>query len=181
MLRSDQFQNEINRFLSIIQRSGAQRLVEVGAGGCGTGVLFSEAMGKDSIVVAVDLPPEQGGPSVEMEEEAKKGAPGKYVMVRGRSTAYDTLDRVAKELGQLADVIFIDAEHTRAAALAEYVSYGSLVQRHGMIAFHDICCKELWPMWNELRGAVPTNRSIEIIDDVNQEGCGIGIILGRLI
>jgi hypothetical protein len=136
-------------------------------------------MGPDSHLVSVDLTPEDGGPSAEMEAEATHLCKGKWTLVRGRSTAFKTVDAVVEALGQQADVVFIDAEHTEPSAWSETMTYGPLLHKNGIMGYHDICFPELWTFWNKLRGRVPPNRSMEIISDVNQDSCGIGLILGR--
>lgn len=153
--------------------------MEIGAARLGTSVLLSEAMG-DGLVVAVDLPESQDGTPAAYEEQAQAKLGDRFRLIRGASSSYDTIGKVREALGgRKIDVLFIDAEHTEAAALADYEAYRPYLSEYALTAFHDICYHQLWPMWNRLRGERPPDRSVEIIRAVRQRDCGIGVLLGR--
>ncbi len=180
MLRSIQIGSELDTFLKLVTMTGAKTGLEIGSYECGTGMVLALHMGDESRVVGVDLPESEGGTKAEFEEEAVKQTGGRFTLIRGKSTAYATKDAVMAALdGREVDVLLIDAEHTQAAAMNDYETYKGLISENGIIAFHDICMDELWPMWCWLRGQRHRTRSIEIIHDLRQGGCGLGILLGR--
>lgn len=180
LLRSIQFTDELNQFLKLVVQSKAKTALEIGAAQCGTAMALAWAMGKDSRVVSVDLPVEQDGTPKFCEDEAKRLLGDQFTLVRGYSTSYSTIAAVREALGDRpVDILFIDAEHTEEAALCEYKTYRPLLSENGMTAFHDICMDNLWPMWNRLRAQKRPDRSIEIIRDIRQHVCGIGVLLGR--
>lgn len=176
MLTSDQYDSELNEFLRLVRGCGAKTAIEIGAGECGTSVLLAETMGADSFVISIDLPIEDGGTSGENEAEAERLVGNRFRLIRGRSHHGPTLEAVIQTLGKRpVDVLFIDAEHTHNAALADYGMYRAFKPK--VTGFHDICTDELWPFWNGIRGAFPPQRTLEIIKHRNQRGCGIGVIL----
>lgn len=178
-LVSEQLVTEINDFVRLVKAIGAQTALEIGTGKCGTAVMLSQAMGPDSLVISVDLPEEKGGPSFEIERQAKDTCPGRYEIVRGLSASHDTRKAVEALLGgKKADVLFIDAEHTAAAAMNDYMAYRDFCSKKALIGFHDILIQELWPMWCGLRAKKPADMSREFVYDYSHPGCGIGVLVG---
>jgi predicted O-methyltransferase YrrM len=178
-----QYEAEIFEFMRLVRMAGAKTAVEIGTGMCGTAVYLADTMGKGALMVSVDLPLSEGGPPDNFPISAKEAIEkqgSEFVMVRGESADSRTIQAVGGALGdRKVDVLFIDAEHTEKAAMADYLAYKELLSEHGIIAFHDICMPELWPMWNRLRGERPPNRSVEIIDNLMNKVCGIGVLLGN--
>jgi len=76
-------------------------------------------------------------------------------------------------------LLFIDGEHTRTAAERDYDLYRPLLEKDGVIAFHDITLHDLWPMWCQLRAKRHPVRSVEFIDNKERIGFGIGALVGR--
>lgn len=178
-LMSQQLTTEINDFTRLMKAIGAKVALEIGTGQCGTAVTFSNAMGKDSLVISVDLPEIQGGPSPELVEKAKRMAVGQYELVRGTSGAHHTKQEVVDILdGRTVDVLFVDAEHTEGAALNDYLTYKDLCSPNAIIGFHDILVQELWPMWCKLRAKKPSDMTREFVYDYSHPGCGIGVLVG---
>lgn len=167
-LKSSQFTDEIDTFLKLVKAAGCRSALEIGVFEGGTSTLLYETMGPDSVVVGVDL------------KKPRIEAPW-FKFVQGHSHSYHTASAVTRAVdGKPFDLIFIDAEHTESSTTTDYEMYRHYLASAGMLAFHDICMPELWPMWNRLRGARHCDRSVEIIRDVRQKVCGIGVLLGRL-
>ena len=179
-LESLQHMEEISSLLDLMKLAKVSTVLEIGAGPCGTAVMFAEAVGEKGQVVSVDLPPEIGGTPLEYEKMAKAKAEN-WSMVRGESGANDTKAAVEKALaGRSVGLLFIDGEHTKAAASRDLGVYRGLVEReNGLIAFHDITLDELWPWWCSLRGKRHPVRSLEFIHDKTCIGFGIGVLVGR--
>ena len=177
-----QYAEELEQFAALVARAGCKTALELGTGRGGLAMLLTQVMGEDSLVVTVDLPEKDGGTPEEYINEALKGVPAhsRLVSLRGLTQAESTRRAIHDALGgRPVDLLFIDTEHVEAQAVLEYKYYKDLLANFGMIAFHDICMPALWPMWNRLRGTLPPDRSIEIIRNVQQRDCGIGVLLGR--
>jgi predicted O-methyltransferase YrrM len=80
------------------------------------------------------------------------------------------------------DFLFIDGDHTYEGVKGDFEMYGPLVQKGGLIAFHDICQSRgtvlansgaVFKFWKEIRKMYPSE---EIINGPSQDGYGIGII-----
>ena len=178
-LESLQHKEELDQLLKLASLANVKTVVEIGAGPCGTAVMFAEMVGPDGLVVSVDLPPEIGGTPKQYEEMARTKAEN-WQMVRGDSGANETRDRVLAALGgREVGLLFIDGEHTRAAALRDLEVYRPMLEDMGLIAFHDITLTDLWPMWNALRGKRGAGLSLEFVEDRTRIGFGIGVLIGR--
>ncbi len=178
-LESLQHPEEIGGLADLMRLAKVETVVEVGAGPCGTAIYFSEVVGPTGRVISIDLPPEIGGTPKQYEDMARAKAEN-WVMVRGDSGANQTRDRVLAALGERPiGLLFIDGEHTRAAALRDMEVYRPYLHENGIIAFHDILLPELWTMWCGLRGKRGPALSMEFVDDRRSIGFGIGALIGR--
>jgi cephalosporin hydroxylase len=108
--------------------------------------------------------------------------------IRADSRAPTTLRRVRSRLrhNQL-DLLFIDGDHSYEGVKADFENYGPLVRAGGFVAFHDIVpdfrsrfgtptvndTGEVPRFWSEIK---QDYRTSEIIEDVQQDGYGIGIV-----
>jgi predicted O-methyltransferase YrrM len=100
--------------------------------------------------------------------------------VIGNSHHKGTFSRLRETLaGDLADVLFIDADHTYEGVHADYHGYRPLVAPGGLIVFHDIVVHPHIPtvgvhqLWTEISYRWP---STQIITDAEPWG-GIGILV----
>lgn len=178
-LESLQHPEELGSLLDLMKLAKVSTVLEIGAGPCGTAATFSEQVGPEGCVVSVDLPLEIGGTPLEYEKMTKAKAEH-WQMVRGDSGAYSTKEAVEKALGgRPVGLLFIDGEHTKAAAARDLEVYRTLVDKEGLIAFHDITLEELWPWWCSLRGKRHPVRSLEFVNDKTRIGFGIGVLVGR--
>jgi hypothetical protein len=78
--------------------------------------------------------------------------------IQGDSHDPQTLARVLYLLGESPDMVFIDADHSAAAVLADFALWWPSARL--LIGFHDILMPSVVPAWQELRRAHP---SLEII------------------
>lgn len=178
-LESLQHPEEFGSLLDLAKLANVSTVLEIGAGPCGTAVMFAEAVGPGGRVVSVDLPPEIGGTALEYEKMARAKAEH-WQMVRGDSGANETLAAVKAALGgREVGLLFIDGEHTKAAASRDLEVYRSLLHKDGLIAFHDITLSEIWPWWCSLKGKRHPIRSLEFVNDKTRIGFGIGVLVGR--
>jgi len=178
-LESLQNIKELEQLTKLAKLAKVNTVLEIGAGPCGTAVYLTEQLGQETRIVSVDLPVEIGGTPPQYEEMAKSKAEN-WTLVRGDSQEPETLEKVKKALdGRAVGLLFIDGEHTRTAALSDYNTYRPLLEKNGIIAFHDITLPELWAMWCELRGRRHPVRSLEFVEDRTCIGFGIGALIGR--
>lgn len=178
-LESLQKIGELEQLIKLAKLANVSTVLEIGAGPCGTAVYFAEQFGPEATIISVDLPISVGGTPQEYEDMARAKAEN-WTLVRGASEHQETLDRVKAALdGRSVGLLFIDGEHTRTAALSDYEMYRPLLEKNGIIAFHDITLPELWTMWCELRGRRPPMMSLEFVDDKTCIGFGIGALIGR--
>lgn len=178
-LESLQHKDELGQLLKLMELAKVKTVLEIGAGPCGTAVMFAETVGADGLVVSVDLPPDIGGTPKQYELMAKEKAEN-WQMVRGDSGSAVTKAAVEKALdGRKIGLLFIDGEHTKAAAWRDMEFYRPLLGDDGIIAFHDITLPELWQMWCGLRGKRHPIKSLEFVDDKTRIGFGIGVLIGR--
>lgn len=178
-LESLQNIKELEQLIQLSKLANVSTVLEIGAGPCGTAIYFADKFGPDSKIVSVDLPVSIGGTPQAYEDMARAKAEN-WTLVRGPSEHQDTLERVKKALdGRAVGLLFIDGEHTRTAAMSDYEMYRPLLEKNGIIAFHDITLQELWPMWCELRGRRPPMLTFEFVEDRTSIGFGIGAMIGR--
>jgi len=89
------------------------------------------------------------------------------------------LERVRKALGnQSLDALFIDGDHSYEGVKMDFETYGPLVGKGGMIAFHDIVENDnfrfqVHRFWKEVKQKY---RHIELVNELNQKGYGIGVL-----
>jgi predicted O-methyltransferase YrrM len=93
-----------------------------------------------------------------------------------------TRDRVKRLFGGRAvDLLFIDGDHSYEGVRRDFDLYSPLVRKGGMIALHDIVpgptvlVGEVPRFWRELKRT--HTASHEIVEDWQQGGFGIGVIL----
>jgi len=178
-LESLQHPEELTQLIELCKLAKVKTVLEIGAGPCGTAVYFAEMVGPEGFVVSVDLPVEIGGTAQQYVDMARAKAEN-WTMVRGDSGDEKTRDAVVKALdGRAVGLLFIDGEHTRTAAERDYNLYRPLMEKDGVVAFHDITLPELWVMWCGLRAKRHPVRSLEFIDNKERIGFGIGALVGR--
>ena len=178
-LESLQHPDEIGPLIELCKLAKVKTVLEIGAGPCGTAVYFAESVGPGGLVISVDLPIDNGGTAQEYEDMASSKAPN-WKMVRGFSGSKECYEAVVKALdGRMVGLLFIDGEHTLEAAKNDYETYLPLLEKNGIVAFHDITMPELWPFWCGLRANRHPVRSMEFIDNKARVGFGIGALVGR--
>ena len=159
----------------LLERLAAHRpkvIVEIGSDAGGTLWAWSRLPGPPR-VIGVDLP---GGPYSSGAQLDTHGA----VMIIGNSHLRQTRDLVRQQLaGELADVLFIDGDHTYAGARADYQAYRQLVAPGGLIVLHDIVPHPARPdvgvhrLWQEITWRQPGQ---EIITEPGEQWAGIGVL-----
>ncbi|HQF37291.1 MAG TPA: class I SAM-dependent methyltransferase, partial [Candidatus Dojkabacteria bacterium] len=152
----------------------------------GTLFLLSRVSPGDSLLISIDieLPKERQQAYQEFARERQR-----IYCIQGNSFLENTYTKVLRILkGKLIDLLFIDGDHSFFGVANDYVKFSPLVRPGGHIVFHDIN-KDSYLKTGEKSttnvGKVPifwealkqtTNNFLEIINDPDQDGYGIGII-----
>jgi len=162
---------ELAGLLERLAAFGPRVIVEIGSDAGGTLWAWSQLPGPPR-VIGVDLP---GGPYGTGRQLDPHGA----TVVIGNSHLAATRALVREQLaGNLADVLFIDADHAYAGAKADYLAYRSLVRPGGLVALHDIAPHDnptvgVHYLWQEIACRYPSQ---EIITEPEQRWAGIGVL-----
>lgn len=171
---------ELTRLLNLVQSKPHSIILEIGVGKGGTSWCWTRL---ESRVIAIDLVggPWGGGPTPDIIEYTKASARGSYTFIDGDSKNPETLRKVHEAIGKqlFINFLFIDGDHSYEGVKRDYEIYSPLVQKGGMIAFHDICSHppesgcEVKKFWDEVKVG---KNVMEIIHEPTNWG-GIGVIL----
>jgi predicted O-methyltransferase YrrM len=183
---SQQKRTEIVRLLEAIQILPTRRLLEIGAKGGGTLALFAQAATDEAQILSLDLDYSDHR-LYSHPQLARHGQ--RIVCIQadthcGQSTALVQSWLSAEQI----DVLFIDGDHSYEGVKQDYEMYSPFVRSGGHIVIHDIQQDYLTrygrptssitggvpQFWLELKTHNP--RAIELIEDPEQDGMGIGII-----
>lgn len=158
----------------LLQRLAAHEpkvIVEIGSDAGGTLWAWSQLPGPPR-VIGVDLP---GGPYSSGAQLDPHGA----TVVIGDSHLAATRELVRRQLdGALADVLFIDGDHTYEGCRADFLAYKGLVRPGGLVVLHDVAPHDnpsvgVRYLWQEIACRYPSQ---EIITDPGQRWAGIGVL-----
>lgn len=147
--REHQHPTEVHALAELAK--GAKHVIEIGVLEGGTCARWHELC--SGLVIGIDKTKRQG-----LEERFPR-----LRLVDGNSHSEATLARVKELLnGELADMLFIDGDHSYEGTRLDHRDYGALVRPGGVIAFHDINAHEKyfeeWEQggspryWQELEG-----------------------------
>ena len=184
-----QVRSEILGLLELLDADRPRAVLELGTFHGGTLFLFSRVAAEDAVLVTVDLPSGLfGGGYPRSWAHFFRGFARdrqRIHLVRGDTRSRDTKTRIAALVcgkGKV-DFLFIDADHRYEGVRADYEEYAPFVREGGLIAFHDIVPGDetlvggVPRFWNELKASHPG--AVELVEDWDQGGYGIGIIRKR--
>lgn len=96
----------------------------------------------------------------------------------GRSDYPEVIAKVQKLMPEI-DFLFIDAVHTYEGAKHDFLTYGPLVRKGGIIALHDLITPEfsphiqVWQLWREIQAAGYKTQELRANDDAAYGGIGV--------
>ncbi len=179
LYRVDSVQNraEILSLANAVKAIKPKTILEIGT--CNGGTLFIWSNIASEQVISCDL-----NKSKVREELYQKFTPTdskcEVISLEGDSHSNNFLEHVKKQLNnKKVDFLFIDGDHTEEGVKQDYEMYSPLVNKGGLIAFHDIVEKQPTPMnqvyyfWEKLK---PTVKYEEFVNDHDQTGFGIGLV-----
>jgi len=184
LIRPCKIKEEFVELLKIFKELNPKYILEIGTANGGSLFCFCKLARDDATIISIDLPkgPFGGGyPEWKIPiYQAFVKQNQKIDLLRKDSHQQDTLEEVKKILNDnQLDFLFVDADHSYEGVKKDFEMYSPLVRKGGIIAFHDIAkhppetgC-EVEKFWNEIKN---TFEFRELIRNVNQVGCGIGVI-----
>ena len=176
-VKTTQIPMEINGLAAEVAKLQPKVIVEIGTYEGGTSLIWAQLASER--VITCDISPP--GPRGELIKAFPPPGSGCRVSIlTGDSHSAEFAAQVERELGGAkVDFLFIDGDHREAGVEADYRTYRHLVREGGLIGFHDIADKQDQPgnevqyFWKRLKQEAET---VEIIEDRNQTGFGIGIV-----
>jgi len=190
-IKPSQIKYEVTKLLGFIMELKPKVFMEIGTARGGTLFLFTRVADLEAICLSIDLPGgflEGGYPkwNVSLYRSFARGWQ-KIHLIRADSPNPRTFEKLKKVLsGKKLDFLFIDGDHTYKGVKKDFEMYSPMVRREGIIAFHDIvpdCRTRYGIQTSSYTGDVPKfwdeikckYKYFEIVDDPNQDGCGIGV------
>jgi predicted O-methyltransferase YrrM len=180
-----QLKKEITELIDILAKRKPTFVLEIGTSRGGTLFLLTRISSPNAVIISIDLPQgEFGGvfyPNWKTQfYESFAINQQKIHLIREDSHASSTVDLVKRILdGQRLDFLFIDGDHTYEGVKLDFRAYSSLVNKGGLIAFHDICSGpqelvgEVDRFWDMIKLAYNYK---EIVGNPDQKGFGIGLL-----
>ena len=186
-IKPAQVKNEIRRLLKLLQNIKPKVILEIGTANGGTIFLFTRVAQQDATLISIDIPggPFGGGyPAWKIPLYKSFARPYQKIhLIRRDSHNLSTLDVIKNILGdRKVDFLFIDGDHTYEGVKRDFEMYSPLVRRGGIIGFHDIVPGSAENVggvpkyWHEIVNKYKKHRILEIVEDWNQGGYGIGVI-----
>jgi predicted O-methyltransferase YrrM len=176
-----QLEAEFINLLAVV--TNKKLIIEVGTAYGGTLRRMMEVAADDAEFISVDMYQDtQDGRNKSTDDEMQswKKSDQKLHIIRADSHLPETKAEVMRILGdRKPDFVFIDGDHSYTGVKQDFADYGTL---GGIVAFHDIQKSDnpamgVPQLWAELKADVPHDHILELIDNPNQIGFGIGVIL----
>ena len=189
---------EMARLLRMLGQAPPRCVLEIGVGSGGSMFAWARVSASDALLIGVDdfevktLSSTANLTTGEARDRIyASGAvrdSQKLQLISGNSHSPQVKQPVLSALeGRQVDFLFIDGDHAYEGVRRDYYDYSPLVGEGGVIAFHDIVPDFKTRYGTETRvysGGVPKfwdeiksrHHGIAIIDNADQDGCGIGVI-----
>lgn len=179
-----QVESELKKLAAIISQNKPKTILEVGTFRGGTLFVFCSLAAENARIISLDLPGgRDGGGYAFWRRYLFKSFihdNQKLFLIRGNSTDKSTIKQVKKIIAKRGiDFLFIDGDHSYDGVKKDFENYAHLVNRGGIIAFHDICIhpKELDChvdlFWKKVKKG---KKFLEIIENPKQGWGGIGVL-----
>lgn len=179
-----QVPSELRALGEILAELQPRRALEIGTAHGGTLLFLTRLASPQATIASVDLPGGRFGggygPRRRWWYQRFARREQKLHLLQGDSHSPEMLSRVkAAFKGEPLDYLFIDGDHTYEGVKSDFETYGPLVRKGGVIAFHDIVEGKAEMVggvprfWREVR---PGFRHNEFVKDPRQGGWGIGVL-----
>jgi len=164
---------ELQQFLEVVAELEPAVVVEIGTAAGGLLFCVAQLAAADGVIIAIDDPASPFEACTPTDDDAlfaRFGPQGQRLhVIRDRSGHRSTREDLERILeGRPIDLLIIDGDHSYGGVRSDYEMYRDLVDRAGIIAFHDICMRpETWGrghdvglFWDELSAAHPGARQL---------------------
>jgi len=182
-IKTHQKTTEIKKLSDIVIQTDPKIVVEIGTKKGGTLFLWSRiTMAKK--IISIDLPGGEFGGGYHYKkkrlyENFASDKPTQIILIQKDSHIQETKSLLIKYLNDdKIDFLFIDGDHTYEGAKQDYEMYAPLVNKNGIIVFHDIVPRsnstyQVNKFWDEIKN---NYRYKEIIENPKQTSMGIGVL-----
>jgi cephalosporin hydroxylase len=169
-----QMKEEFEALLHMYQELKPTRVLEVGTDQGGTLFQWAKHSQPGALVIACDIKKNR------LHENTVKNFDIDFHFLQADSHNPGTLETI-KKFSPEYDFIFLDGDHTHKGIEQDFLMYGPLVAKDGLVVFHDIlphlhqgefCKVDLF--WNEYKDKFEYK---EFISEPNQCHCGIGVLI----
>lgn len=177
---------EILSLLKVIKDLQPKYVCEIGGAGGGTLFMLCRVAAPDARILSIDM----NYTPLQLRAFRHFGSRRQNIScLKADSHVASTIDRVEDWLGKnLLDFLFIDGDHSLAGVSQDYSMYAPYVRQGGIVALHDIApdfrtrfgiptasdVGEVPAFWRYLKE--DGKRTVEIIEDPQQDGFGIGVV-----
>lgn len=184
LIRPFQVSSELHELMVLLETKRLKTVLEIGTAKGGSLYLLCKIAFQDALIISIDLPGGafgEGYPSWKLPLY-KSFADRKQTLhlIRRNSHSKETKEKIENLLeGEKFNFIFIDGDHSYHGVKKDFEMYKGLLNKEGLIAFHDIVSGPeeavggVPRFWKEIKTKY---RSMEIIESPNQGEAGIGII-----
>lgn len=179
-----QIKEEALNFLTLISGRDIRTVLEIGSANGGTLFMIAKTVKPDAKIISLDYGYTKFGGLMLLAKRVLFASflpTGKVTLINADSHKDETLLKVIREASKL-DLLFIDGDHSYEGVKQDFKMYKPLVNQGGLIAFHDIVehtpgsdCN-VKKLWDEIKNDFDY---IEIIDNHDQGGFGIGVLINR--
>jgi len=184
-----QKEKELDLLINFLKKEsliGLNNVLEIGTFKGGTFYLWCKLSNDNANIISIDIPNIAWREGYR-EKKTKKvlynyGKDKQNIhILRKDSHKKSTKDTVKEILGEKKlDFLFIDGDHSYEGVKKDFEMYYGLVEKGGIIAFHDIrfhlsdpFC-DVHVLWNKIKNNF---RNYEFIEEDNEPWAGIGIII----
>lgn len=177
---------EFVNFIRMVEKIRPTIICDIGSSDGGTLRLFSHYAAPEARILSIDI---KNSP-IKMATFPYLARSGQELTIINRSSySMDTIEYVKEWLnGDRIDLLFIDGDHAYEGVSKDYKLYSPLVSDNGLIGLHDIVedyktrygketeayVGEVPMLWKEIKGHFPYAN--EFIEDMDQDGFGIGVV-----
>jgi len=181
-----QKKNEIYSLLEILSQNELKNILEIGTANGGTLFLLCKIASKNANIISIDLPDGPFGgkmyPNWKIPFYETFASNSQKIHLLRKDSHQEQTKTTCKEIlkDDLLDFLLIDGDHQYEGVKKDFEMYKPLVREGGIIAFHDVSNGPIenvggvGKFWKEIKEKY---NGIEIVDNSNDEGYGIGLIL----
>lgn len=182
---------EFVSLIRIVEKMEPKTICDIGSLEGGTLRVFAHYAAPEARILSIDI----GNSPMRMATFPHLIRSGQELTVIDKSSySMDTIAYVKEWLnGDKIDFLFIDGDHAYDGVSKDYALYSPLVSDNGLIGIHDIVedykarygeetenyAGGVPALWKEIKGRVPYTN--EFIEDINQDGFGIGVVSNQEI